>query len=103
MSETRTSPLLRRFVDALQQDMEEGIRHLEEGHAVLQALVDDTRGVNGLSVFLKAQCNQLEKMIADAREEAESVPRKMYGTAPRPQIVERVNLEKVEELRQIAS
>ena len=99
--ETRTGKLVERLVEAVQKDIEEAVVDLERGLKLLEALVGDTKGVNGLSSFLKGQCQLLEKMIDDIRDESEAVPRKMFGKgrSDRPEIVERVNQEKVEELR----
>lgn len=97
--DTRTGKLVEQLVEAVQTDLDEAIVDLERGLTILEAMVADTKGVNGLSSFLKAQGNQLEKMIGDIRDESEAVARKMFGTS-RPEIVQRVNLEKVEELRE---
>lgn len=97
MPETRTGPLVQKLVDGLQEDMEEAVGHLDRGLTMLRALEGETKGVNGLSAFLKAQAQQLDKMISDTREEAEAVAKKMLGTG-KPEIVERVNQEKVAEL-----
>jgi hypothetical protein len=97
-AETRTGKLVEQLVEAVQQDLDEVVVHLEHALKASSALVGDTRGVNGLSSFLKAQGQQLEKMIRDIREEAEAVERKLFGIG-RPEIVERVNHEKVEEIR----
>ena len=99
--ETRTGKLVERLVEAVQKDIEEAVVDLERGLKLLEALVGDTKGVNGLSSFLKGQSQLLEKMIDDIRDESEAVPRKMFGKVrpDRPEIVERVNHEKVEELR----
>ena len=98
-AETRTGKLVEQLVEAVQQDLDEVIVHLEQALQASAALVGETRGVNGLSSFLKAQGQQLEKMIQDIREEAEAVERKLFGIG-RPEIVERVNQDKVEELRE---
>lgn len=97
--DTRTGKLVEQLVAAVQTDLDEAIVDLERGLTILEAMVADTKGVNGLSSFLKAQSNQLEKMISDIRDESEAVARKLFGTS-RPEIVERVNLDKVEELRE---
>lgn len=97
--ETRTGKLVEQLVEAVQTDLDEAIVQLEQGLTILEAMVGDTKGVNGLSSFLKAQSQQLEKMIGDIRDESDAVARKLYGTA-RPEIVERVNEEIVEELRE---
>lgn len=98
-AETRTGKLVEQLVEAVQEDLDEVIVHLEQALKASGALVGETRGVNGLSSFLKAQGQQLEKMIQDIRDEAEAVERKLFGIG-RPEIVERVNQEKVEELRE---
>lgn len=95
---TRTGKLVEQLVEAVQQDLDEIIVHLERGLGNVEDLAGDTRGVNGLSSFLKGQGQFLEKMIEDLREESEAVSRKLMGIG-RPEIVERVNQEKVEELR----
>lgn len=95
---TRTGKLVEQLVEAVQQDLDEIIVHLERGLKNVEDLVGDTRGVNGLSSFLKGQGQLLEKMIEDLREESEAVSRKLMGIG-RPEIVERVNQEKVEELK----
>lgn len=94
MAETRTGPLVQKLVDGLQEDMEEAVSHLEKGLTLYRALEGQTKGVNGLSSFLKSQGQALEKMIADTREEADGVAKKMLGTG-KPEIVERVNQEQV--------
>ncbi|MEJ2540754.1 MAG: hypothetical protein P8188_12420 [Gemmatimonadota bacterium] len=97
--ETRTSKLVEQLVEAVQKDMDDAVVDLEKGLKLLEALVGDTKGVNGLSSFLKAQSQQLAKMIDDIRDESDAVARKLFGTG-RPEIVERVNQEKLEELRE---
>lgn len=97
MSDTRTGPLVQKLVDGVQEDMEEAIGHLEKGLAVIRALEGHTKGVNGLSAFLKAKGTALEQVISDTREESEAVARKMLG-AGAPEIVQTVNGEKVAEV-----
>jgi len=97
MAETRTEPLIQKLVDGLQEDMEEAVGHLERGLAVIDQLQEHTRGVNGLSAFLKAKSGELTKIISDARGESDAVAKKMLGKS-RPEITERVNAEKAAEV-----
>lgn len=79
MSDTRTGPLVQKLVDALQEDIGEVVGYLQKGRDHMKLLEGETKGVNGMSAFLKSQGLALEKMIADLNEEAEGAEKKMLG------------------------
>lgn len=97
MSDTRTGPAVQKLVDFIQEDLSEAAGHLQQGLDMVRALEGETRGVNGLSAFLKSQGNALEKMVSDMAEEAQSVAKKMLGSN-RTEVVTVVNPELAEEV-----
>lgn len=83
MSETRTGPQKRKLVEAMQGDLQEFADDVAKILARIQALEEDSRGVNGLPTRCKAWANALTQMAADMREEAEDVERKLLGKGPK--------------------
>lgn len=79
MSETRTGPLVAKLVSAVQEDVGEVVTHLDRARQSMAQLEGQARGINGLSAFLKAQGLALDKMMADLRDEADGVEKKMLG------------------------
>jgi len=80
VSDTRTGPLVQKLVDALQEDIAEVVGFLQKGRDQIRLLEGETRGVNGMSAFLKSKGNELDKMISDLREEAGGAEKKMLGS-----------------------
>ena len=96
--DTRTGPLVQKLVAGLQEDLTEAISFLAKGRELIGALEGETRGVNGLSSFLKSQGDALDEMVRKMEEESQEVEKKMLGST-RPEIVSTVNQEKVDEVR----
>lgn len=80
MSDTRTGPLVHKLVDALKDDISEVVGYLQKGREQMRLLEGETKGVNGMSAFLKSKGNELDKMIGDLTEEAEGAEKKMLGS-----------------------
>lgn len=97
-AEIRTAPQVQKLVDAIKDDIAEAVEHLQRGSEVVRKLEGATKGVNGLSAFLKAQGNTLVKMVEDMASEAADVERKMLGTGKEP-IVSTVNEQLSEKVK----
>ena len=80
MSDTRTGPLVGKLVTAVQEDVAEIAGHLEKAREHMGQLEGQTKGINGLSAFLRSQGLALDKMVTDFREEAAGVEKKMLGS-----------------------
>jgi len=80
MSDTRTGPLVKKLVDALQEDIAEVTEFLRKGREQMKLLEAETKGVNGMSAFLKSKGMELEKMIEDLNDEAAGAEKKMLGS-----------------------
>ena len=85
MPDTRTGPLVQKLADGLRDDMAEAVGHFQRGLDMVRSLEAETKGVNGLSSFLKSQANVIAKVISDLDEEAQGVEKKLTGTT-RPEI-----------------
>jgi len=79
MSETRTGPLVGKLVVAVQEDLAEVVGYLQKAREGIGQLEGQTRGISGLSSFLKAQGIAIDKMVADLGDEATDVEKKMLG------------------------
>ena|SRR3990167_8615194 len=90
-SETRTGPLVKRLVEGLQADLNDGAAQISVTSASLEALEVEVRGVNGLSSLCKAWRQQLDKMRDDMLGEVEAVEKKMLGETGKKKITEYVN------------
>jgi len=89
MSDTRTGPLVGKLAAAVQEDISEIVGHLLKAREQMGHLEGQTKGINGLSAFLKAQGLALDKMMADLGDEASDVEKKLLGS--RVEIVHRVD------------
>lgn len=80
MSETRTGPLVGKLASAVQEDIGEIVGHILKAREQMGQLEGQTKGINGLSAFLKAQGHALDKMMADLEDEALAVEKKLMGS-----------------------
>jgi len=78
--ETRAGPIVIKLVAGLQEDIQEIADLLSKARDLAKALEEVSKGVNGLSGFLKAKGNELENIVTGLREESANVERKMLGT-----------------------
>jgi hypothetical protein len=93
-----------KLVEAVQSDLAEIIGHLLRGREGIGQLEGQTKGINGLSAFLKAQGLALDKMMGDLEDEAADVEKKMLGS--RVEITHRVDgdhMERVKAAKEAAS
>ena len=95
--DTRTGPLVGKLVAAVQEDVAEISGHLEKARAVMEQLEGQTRGINGLSSFLRAQGLALDKMMEDFTGESQGVEKKMLGNPV--EITHTVNAEHAAKVR----
>lgn len=75
----RTGEAVAKLVDAIKEDFKRVTAHLREARALIGELESDAKGINGLSAFLKAQGNTLDKMADDLDAEAIAVEKKMVA------------------------
>lgn len=78
--ETRTGPLVGKLVVGVQEDLGEVVGYLQKARESIGQLEGQTKGINGLSSFLKAQGTALDKMMADFGDEATAVEKKLLGS-----------------------
>jgi len=98
MSDTRTGPLVGKLSSAVQEDISEIVGHLLKAREQMGELEGQTKGINGLSAFLKAQGTALDKMMGDLEDEAADVEKKLLGGA-RVEITHQVNAEHAERVK----
>lgn len=77
--DTRTGPLVGKLVAAVQEDVGEIVSSLAKAREHMGELEGQTKGINGLSAFLRSQGLALDKMMSDLKDEAQGVEKKMLG------------------------
>jgi ribosomal protein L20 len=68
-----------KLVSAVQEDISEIQQNLDKAREHMGQLEGQTKGINGLSAFLRAQGLALDKMVSDLKDEAVAVEKKMLG------------------------
>ena len=86
MPDLRTEAAVGKLVEGVQADLTELIDLISRAKDVAEALIDPTKGINGLSGFLRGQSTLLGEMIKNVEDESRAVHKKMLGTDPLPEI-----------------
>lgn len=97
--DTRTQKALEVLAQAVEADTGRIIHDLRQVKGRMERMAA-TRGVNGLSTLMKAKSGELESMIGAIQEEAAKKAAELRGQTSRPQLVEHVDQERAEAVRE---
>jgi len=86
MPDLRTESAVAKLVEGVESDLGEIRGMIERAKEAMDALIEPTRGLNGLAPFLRGQSTLLHEMISNIEAESASVRKNMLGTSTMPEV-----------------
>ena len=86
MPDLRTESAVAKLVEGVEEDLGELGGMIERAKELMDALVEPTRGLNGLAPFLRGQSTLLNEMIENIKGESAAVRKNMLGTNSLPEV-----------------
>ena len=86
MPDLRTPKAVGDLVESVQGDLDNLVSLIGQAKDLAEALISPTKGLNGLSGFLRGQVTLLGEMTANVQTEVENVRKNMLDDSPLPKV-----------------